>query len=342
MNKPVITIFAIILTITFNIGTLSLAHAATADALIDLANSSRTENGLADLTENSRLTSAAYAKANDMLSNDYFAHTSPSGKTPWDFIKAVGYDYTYAGENLAIGYNADKELHDAWMDSPTHRANILNGNFHEIGIAVVNGEYEGAETTVVVQMFGTPAPVKVAAPVVTPNNVPQIESAQTLANTETTPVSAGVFSLNQEKTGFSPSQIFGGERIKFIVVLTGEAKTILVDVANQKIDLLEASTIERDGETKTYTKEVELNTVGEWPVTLTATNDAGQVQTMNMGNLKIAQKTLEKPSNNSIGATIGGFMAQYRIILITILGLALMSTGVFIYRNSAKKPSFKF
>lgn len=320
MNKSVNTILAIVLTITLNIGIISYVHAASADTLINLANSSRSQNGLANLTENSKLTTAAYAKANDMLTNDYFAHTSPAGKMPWDFIKAAGYDYIYAGENLAIGYVNDQELHDAWMNSPTHRANIMNENFREIGIAVVTGEYDGAQTTVVVQMFGTPVPVAVAA-------VPTVESAQT--QTEVVAVTESV-TLNQEKTNFTPSQIFAGEKVKFTVVTTGNAKTILIIIADQKIDLMEAATIGQDGAAKIYTKEVEIEKAGDWPVTLMVTGGNGPTQTMNMGTLKIAQKTITK----EVGTTTG----QYKntIIMIFII-ITLGLSGILIYRYWPKK-----
>ena len=128
----------------------------SAGTLVSMTNSARGRNGLGSLSVNSRLTSAAYAKAQDMLANQYFAHTSPSGRTPWDFIKGAGYNYSYAGENLAIGYSDASELYSAWMVSATHRENILNSNFREIGIAVISGTYEGVETIIVAQEFGAP------------------------------------------------------------------------------------------------------------------------------------------------------------------------------------------
>ena len=120
----------------------SLARADySASTLVSMTNSARAREGLGALTTNSQLASAAYAKVQDMLANQYFAHTSPAGKTPWDFIKEAGYNYTYAGENLAIGYTDANELFSAWMASDTHRQNILNSNFQQIGIAVISGTF---------------------------------------------------------------------------------------------------------------------------------------------------------------------------------------------------------
>jgi uncharacterized protein YkwD len=131
------------------------ASSISADDLIALANSDRVKNGLGSLTKNSKLTAAAKAKAEDMLAKDYWSHYGPNGETPWQFIKGAGYVYTYAGENLAKGFITSSATHDAWMNSPTHRANILKPEFKDIGIYVVDGTLQGEATTLVVQMFGS-------------------------------------------------------------------------------------------------------------------------------------------------------------------------------------------
>lgn len=123
--------------------------------LIDLTNRERAAHGLSILQYDATLTEAAYAKARDMLANDYFDHFSPDGKSPWQFMQAAGYSYWKAGENLAIDFADAKDAMPAWMASPTHKANIMKSSYNEIGIAVVKGEFKGRETTVIVQMFGT-------------------------------------------------------------------------------------------------------------------------------------------------------------------------------------------
>lgn len=121
--------------------------------IIELTNSRRAENGLSALVENSQLDQAAQAKASDMFAHDYWAHYSPQGKTPWQFINAAGYKYTFAGENLARDFSDPGSVVDAWMNSPSHRSNLLDKNFREIGVAVEKGELGGREGTLVVQMF---------------------------------------------------------------------------------------------------------------------------------------------------------------------------------------------
>ena len=127
--------------------------------IADFTNSDRVADGLAPLTVNPILQEAAQEKANDMAKNDYFAHTSPAGLTPWYWFQKAGYNFSYAGENLAVNFSDSKDVMDAWMNSPEHRANILNSNYTEIGVATAEGTYEGASTVFVVQEFGSPTAV---------------------------------------------------------------------------------------------------------------------------------------------------------------------------------------
>lgn len=134
-------------------GILSLIYP---EALVQLLNEDRDEYDLSKLNVNPVLQKVAQAKANDMAAKGYFAHNSPEGKTPWYWFKQQGYDYEFAGENLAINFADSADANNAWMNSPTHRANILNEKFTEVGIATAKGTYKGKETIFVAQVFGTP------------------------------------------------------------------------------------------------------------------------------------------------------------------------------------------
>ncbi len=124
--------------------------------LTTLTNKEREEINLPALTSNELLNRAAQMKAEDMASRGYFAHTSPDGLTPWYWLQEVGYSYQSAGENLAVNFFESKDVSNAWMNSPTHKANIVKPNYTEIGIGVANGIYEGRHTVFVAQFFGTP------------------------------------------------------------------------------------------------------------------------------------------------------------------------------------------
>ncbi len=123
--------------------------------IIYLTNQERIRDNLPALTVNSELTEAAHAKAQHMLDFEYFDHHSPDGREPWDFIEEAGYPYIYAGENLAINYSNSLATFQAWMDSPSHKENILFPHFQEIGIATHSAERDGLMVTVSVQMFGS-------------------------------------------------------------------------------------------------------------------------------------------------------------------------------------------
>jgi hypothetical protein len=129
----------------------------TSDKVLSAVNAQRSQAGVKPLTNNQKLASAALSKANDMIAGQYWAHNTPSGKQPWEFIKQAGYRYEVAGENLARNFSGTDGMVNAWLASATHRANLLSGKYTETGIAVVNGKMDGVETTLVVQMFGSPS-----------------------------------------------------------------------------------------------------------------------------------------------------------------------------------------
>lgn len=126
------------------------------ERIIELTNAERSKIGLSPLQENKLLSEAARQKAADMFAFNYWSHISPTGKTPWVFFTDVGYKYQYAGENLARDFQDPESVTTAWMNSPSHKENIVNSKYQEIGVAVVDGTLQGAETTLVVQLFGTP------------------------------------------------------------------------------------------------------------------------------------------------------------------------------------------
>ena len=144
-------------------GILGYSSEITAQKVFDQTNIERQKVGLSPLIYNETLSKSAKAKAEDMFANDYWAHNSPQGKTPWTFFDQAGYKYSIAGENLAKDFDNTDSLMKAWMASPTHKANIIHDRYQEIGIAVVNGTLGGIKTTLVVQHFGTPTNVSVAS-----------------------------------------------------------------------------------------------------------------------------------------------------------------------------------
>ncbi len=169
-----------------NRSVLGISYSVSPEELLVITNQKRQENGLAPLTMNAELTQAAARKADDMFVKNYWAHIAPDGTTPWYFIKSSGYEYVYAGENLARGYTTSQDVVNAWMASPSHRENMLSPNYKDIGFAIKDGTLTGDDTVLVVEEFGSrntniaqAAPVQEVTPTPIVTSVPAALNAIT-------------------------------------------------------------------------------------------------------------------------------------------------------------------
>jgi hypothetical protein len=165
---------------------LGFASNINASAVVQQTNQERAKQGLPAVQTNDQLNQAALAKAQSMFSEQYWAHISPDGTEPWKFFKDANYKYSLAGENLARDFGDTTSMMSAWMNSPTHRKNILESRYEEIGVAVVDGTLQGTQTTLVVQLFGTPSTAqpsvdKSAKTTITPNPAAQKPAEITFA-----------------------------------------------------------------------------------------------------------------------------------------------------------------
>lgn len=179
---------------------LGFASQISPEKIVELTNQERAKAGVGPLKINSLLSEAAQRKAGDMFAFDYWAHNSPSGRDPWSFFKEVGYRYLYAGENLARDFSSPEAVVSAWMASPTHRDNILNPKYQEIGISVVDGTLGGSQTTLVVQHLGavSASPAQVAST----NNAQKVTTVaqkQVTIVPTATPTLVPVVAVSQEK-----------------------------------------------------------------------------------------------------------------------------------------------
>ncbi len=165
---------------------LAYASDITPTDLLDQTNQQRVANGLSPLRMDARLNQSATLKAGNMFAENYWAHVSPSGIQPWYWFTQAGYNYTYAGENLAKDFDTTAGTVQGWMNSPGHRANILNPHYTDVGFAVENGTLVGGQTTLVVAHYGAQAGVSVAASVPAPTARPVPKS--TPAPVPATPV----------------------------------------------------------------------------------------------------------------------------------------------------------
>lgn len=213
-----------------------LSSAITAVNIVDLTNAARRSLGVAELRMNPQLSQAATAKAEDMVINQYFAHNSPTGVTPWSWVKSAGYVYRYAGENLAVHFTTAEGVTDGWLASPTHRENIASEKFTEIGIGIARGDYQGVDSTFVVQMFGRPQDGAVIAPAPTETPAPTPAPAPSAAPLPER-VGVPVASEPEPTPAVSQSTIAPSQNGYTVTITVPEAKPLAAAVGNLTVPL---------------------------------------------------------------------------------------------------------
>jgi hypothetical protein len=180
----------------------------TQDAIVANVNPVREGEGVAPLHPDPLLAEAAQRKAEDMFARQYFAHIGPEGELPWVWLERVGYHYAAAGENLAIDFSDPNAVVNAWLNSPTHAANIRNNLFTDIGVGIANGTFEGRETTIVVMFLGRKLSQATAATIVpsSPSPQPQPPSPLKQETSATNPPPSGKGGVSPLPTPLPPTQ----------------------------------------------------------------------------------------------------------------------------------------
>jgi len=209
---------------------LAYSTSMSVQGLLSSTNAARTDNGVTALKLNAKLDASAQAKANDMVTKDYWSHNTPSGNPPWVFIDAQGYTYQKLGENLATGFNNEQATIDGWMGSPSHRENLLDPAFIDVGFGYANiANYtavSGGPMTIIVAHYGKPTakPAQTIAPStstpvssISPSSTPKAKTQNNSLNTDSTSGSA-VSSKSGTKGGVTLS------------LRTSKAQTVFADM----------------------------------------------------------------------------------------------------------------
>lgn len=185
---------------------LGYASNITVSGLLSGTNSERAAAGKASLELDSKLNSAAQGKANHMIANNYWAHTSPDGVTPWYWFDWAGYDYLAAGENLAYGFDTSSGVINGWMNSQGHRDNLLNNSYEEVGFGIANGaNYQGGPNTAVVALYGDPV---ASSPSPAPTPAPPAPAPQEVAQVaEPEPTSEDAADDDSKEAETPPSEV---------------------------------------------------------------------------------------------------------------------------------------
>jgi len=254
---------------TRDFSTFEVAYAApvTSGTLIELTNQARVEEGLEALVVSPLLTQSAQAKSNDMLEKNYFAHTSPEGLSPWYWFGQVGYDYIYAGENLAKNYATAEAMFEAWMNSPTHRANILSANYQEIGIAVASD----SEVLYATQHFGTPKESAAGTATVTPTPPAAPRRVAQAVADAIPPTIADVPLVDAE--------VEQGEEISIALSVSGDPEKVTVRAGEKVFSLTP------DGDR--WIGTMQLFAGGTYTVTAEAVDAAGNTMTVSLGSVTV-------------------------------------------------------
>lgn len=199
--------------------------------LVDLANGTRVGQSETPLMVNQKLVIAAQAKADDMAEKGYFAHYSPDNVSPWYWISNAGYHFSYAGENLAVNFTETADVNQAWLNSPTHRANIVNDHFTEVGIATAKGIYKGKEAIFVAQMFGRPLAV--------------VSTSASKPTTEISPASSGVSTIVTDV--YSETALAAeAPEAKQLIVVDQSGDSLIVQVAGAEAELTQSTPVSPD------------------------------------------------------------------------------------------------
>ena len=286
--------------------------------ILRLTNDDRIKNGLAPLNLNSALNIAAMAKAEDMGAKNYFAHYGPDGKKPWEWIDRSQYSYVLAGENLGMNFSSANSVHTALMDSPTHRHNILNDKYSDIGLAVISCTIDGEKTNVLVEMFGKQST----------KNLATETKATTIAANETT-------SKNTETTNnIATTQVLGTTKTTEPPRANSEVKP----VAPITKEIAQATNFT----SKTEIKSAEL--VPQKSTEETVSNDA--IAVANTNEEKINEESINQEvkfiapvQNKRIGFATTIVKASKIIYLVTLLLMvAALLVNIFVRFKVQHKP----
>ncbi len=311
--------------ITFAQGYLNAAD------LMNRINNERKQRFIPELVTNDKLIIAAQGKANDMLSRSYFSHIDPDGNYVWPRIEAAGYKpYLTLGENLAMDFTSPDDLISAWMNSPTHRANILNAKFEDQGLGLATGLYEPNHTsTLVASLFGT----------LDKTGSKSVATAPAPTNTKPTQATSSAVSINNNAS-VSVTQVSGQTLIDLDVVVTGSPTLVTARLASQSITLLARDSSHYVGK---FTFDSTENLNGQ-NITIEARDSAG-----NKVDSSIAISGIQQQTATAAPATPSQIPVSQEALLIKILRIIfgilsviylgfLITDAIIIHRAKIQRP----
>lgn len=293
--------------------------------VVELTNEEREDVSAPVLQRNATLDRAAQLKAQHMAKNEYFSHFSPDGVSPWYWFDQAGYSYAHAGENLAIHFTDSSEVVEAWMNSPTHRANIVNDDYLEIGVGTAKGSFDGYDTVYVVQLFGT-QPATSVANTVSVNPVVSETPVQTQQEIELAEIQA---SLNEL------SEIVAELETEDVVVNTEDQQVLAESIETPVENVVEEFSLTEVIDNSADASEIQF-VVDEKPTP----QEVLVVESTIATSSGLAAATVVNQTSNHAGATVISMVTQPNELLqwiYLILGMVVMALLLFSAVFEARK-----
>ncbi len=304
--------------------------------IINLTNQVRTNLGLNVLKENQKLNDSAMNKAQDMLINQYFAHTSPNGQKLSNWLSKANYNYKSAGENLAIGFDTAENVIEAWKQSPTHYSNLIDPDFTEIGVGAISGQFKDYDTVLIAQHFGSSK--EIAIQIQTTNPTSSIEIKQNII----TPIRKEVLSTKEQSVVTSTIEIQESPSKEQIVRTTAnlenDTKKATISYQNTNIELTKNESDENQWTGSAIIPEEKIeNQSIITPATIETINETGDksISDVDINNI-IPNKTSIKDQYtftksykpNDLGNVFDISSIYYKIILVITFILLLINIFV--------------
>jgi hypothetical protein len=323
-------------------------------------NQERSQRFLPTLNINSKLNSAANIKSNDMLARSYFAHVNPDGKYVWPTVEAAGYTpYKTLGENLAMDFTEAGAMVTAWMNSPTHRANILNDKFEDQGLAAVYGLFEPDHYTIAAtNIFGTllksnnppppapkptpaptPTPVPTPIPTPTPSPVPTPTPEPTPTPTPT-PTSPDKVKIDGDIT-IEPQITSQKISLMLSVSVSGTPKAVRAKVKDNVANLSKNETGQYLGEI-IFASNTDLSNE---KIIFEAEDEAGNISTTEISLDKIVSPVADNPPVTAAAPASEAELSKTLKLIFAILAglflifLAIDSVIIYRARHNRLNPS---
>jgi hypothetical protein len=305
---------------------------------MDRINQERSLRFISQVTYNSKLAVAADSKAKDMIERSYFSHIDPDGNYVWPRIQAAGFTpHLILGENLAMDFTSASEVMTAWMNSPTHRDNIVNEKFQNQGLSSVAGLYEpDHETIMVVSLFGTL--LKTTSPTPKPSPAPSQSTPPPPSPTPTTPSPAGKITIS-ENINITTTSLSGHVLVAIDVNIEGTPTLVTARLKSQSISLIAGP---QSGQFKgTFTFD-QTEVITDEVLTIEARNKSGEKITLNQA-VTIPTDSDLVSSTNQTGINVSNEAQVMKILRIvfaifaTIYMAFLAIDAIIIHRAKIKR-----